>query len=126
MRKTAAFAGKTRPVFGVVHVRQPQHDRAQPALTLGRTVAGDPIAGGCGGVHVLHVTHERGLFKQPFAPQSVSMPSPGRRTGTPRHTEDTIAESKQPLRPEEFRLFRCRHPLCLCRPRRALCYRAVP
>jgi hypothetical protein len=43
-------------IIRIVHVGQPQHSRAQPALALIGAMAGDRFAGGCPGFHMLRVT----------------------------------------------------------------------
>ena len=61
----AALIGEAGLIAGIVHVRQPQHDRAQSALALGGPMASDPVAGGCTGFHALHVTLPPHTFKAP-------------------------------------------------------------
>jgi hypothetical protein len=61
--KVPTFLGKASPIASVVDIRQPQYDWPQPTFTLGGAVARDTVAGGCAGLHVLHVTHEPGFFK---------------------------------------------------------------
>jgi hypothetical protein len=47
--KLAVPVGKPCAIAGITHIRQPQHDRVQPALALNGAVAGNPIAGGFAG-----------------------------------------------------------------------------
>jgi hypothetical protein len=63
-RQPPTLIGKPGPIAGVVHVRQPQHNRPQPPRALGAAVASDPIAGRCAGFHALHVTQRPGTFKR--------------------------------------------------------------
>jgi len=54
--KAAALIGESIPVARIVHVRQPQHDRAKAAFALGSAMAGDPFARRCLGSHALRIT----------------------------------------------------------------------
>jgi hypothetical protein len=47
---SAARRRRSGPIARIAHVRQPQHDLAQSALTLGSPMASGPIAGGIGGL----------------------------------------------------------------------------
>lgn len=55
--KPAALVREAIPVAGVVHVRQPRHDRPQSAFALGGPTARDSLAGGCIGNLALRGTH---------------------------------------------------------------------
>jgi hypothetical protein len=51
----AASLRQTIPITLVVDIRQPQNNRPQATLTLGRAMACNSMARGCFGVHPLHV-----------------------------------------------------------------------
>src|SRR5208283_1404330 len=61
--EAAAFLSQPCPIVRIPHVRQPQHDRPQPALAL-RGTAGDPVTRRRANIHASDVTRRPLTFNR--------------------------------------------------------------